>query len=26
VLERLFSPFCQNWSFVLVKRSGADGE
>jgi SAM-dependent methyltransferase len=26
VLERLFSPFCQNWSFVLVKRSGADTE
>jgi SAM-dependent methyltransferase len=22
VLERLLTPFCQNWSFVLVKRSG----
>jgi SAM-dependent methyltransferase len=24
ILERLFSTFCQNWSFVLVKRSRAD--
>ena len=23
ILERLFSPFCQNWGFVLVKPSGA---
>ena len=22
VLERLLTPFCQNWGFVLVKRSG----
>jgi SAM-dependent methyltransferase len=22
LLERLLTPFCQNWSFVLVKRSG----
>jgi SAM-dependent methyltransferase len=25
VLERLFTPFCQNWSFVLVKRPAAAG-
>ncbi len=26
VLERLFSPFCQNWGFVLIKPSGAAEE